>query len=520
MADTISQLLDDDIHQRNQEDLKASDRLVLLILAAHLPFIYFIVPAGYGTHFLGALPATLAVLTSWFAYKTLPGTLLSRSVMTVSLMIMSMILIMQQYGRLEMHFHIFAALAFMIIWRDFRVVLLAALTIAVHHAVAVPLQLSDFQLAGVSFVVYGQSCNWETFFIHATFVVIESLVLMFFCHRMNAQFRLSSHVMAAMHHAADRRDLTIQFGQIPVSSKTDLAFIHSLKRFYQLVNETISHIKTAGDSLDTFASQGVDISETNYRSLDEQNKRIESVATATEQMNQSINAAADNTLEASRLSSSTRERLLGAEQDSVFSVNEVNQLISRLDAVSSTFDALNQDITSINTTVDLITEISNQTSLLSLNASIEAARAGEQGRGFSVVAEEVRQLAEKSKQATESILQTGKNINASVNSVIEQMSACRQTSQDAIDSVNKSRDTMHHAAESAVNIHQLNQQIAEMMEEQSVVAAQISQTMHELFTTNSSMIASLQMSVEQSQQTKTLATDLMGRARLFNTQLN
>lgn len=519
MAETNSHLLREDIKKRNDEDLQTSDRFVLYILIAHLPFIYFIVPAGYGTNFAGAIPATLAVFASWFAYKSMPGTLLSRSVMTVSLMVMSMIIIMQQYGRLEMHFHIFAALAFLIIWRDFKVILLAALVIAIHHAAAVPLQLANFQLAGTPFIVYAQSCNWETFFIHAAFVVIESAVLMFFCHRMNGQFTLSSHVMAAMQYAADQRDLTVQIEQIPVTSKTDQAFIKSLKSFYDLINQTINHFKDAGNNLNSFASKGVETSEKNYHSLDDQNKRIESVATATEQMNQSINNVAENTFKASELSSHASQILLNAEQESTDSVREVSQLIGRLEAVAKTFDELSYDVSSINNAIDLITDISNQTSLLSLNASIEAARAGEHGRGFSVVADQVRQLAEKSKEATESILETGKNINSSVDSVVDEMHVCQQSGQKAIDSVNKSSETMRTAADSATNINQLNQQIAEMMEEQSLVAGQISKTMHELFATNSRMIDSIQSSVDQSRQTQSLATDLMGRAKQFNTQM-
>ena len=83
--------------------------------------------------------------------------------------------------------------------------------------------------------------------------------------------------------------------------------------------------------------------------------------------------------------------------------SSLNDLQSAFTVSSSTVNELVSKLESVNTITDSISQIAGQTNLLSLNAAIEAARAGEAGKGFSVVAGQVRKLADNSKQAVQSI---------------------------------------------------------------------------------------------------------------------
>ncbi|MBR5913996.1 MAG: chemotaxis protein [Selenomonadaceae bacterium] len=80
--------------------------------------------------------------------------------------------------------------------------------------------------------------------------------------------------------------------------------------------------------------------------------------------------------------------------------------------------------------IDFITNIAGQTNLLGLNAAIEAARAGEQGRGFAVVAEEVRKLAEQSREATEKIQLTLNQMNDAVTEISKTIESTGAISQE------------------------------------------------------------------------------------------
>ncbi|MGI6551638.1 MAG: methyl-accepting chemotaxis protein [Bacillota bacterium] len=86
---------------------------------------------------------------------------------------------------------------------------------------------------------------------------------------------------------------------------------------------------------------------------------------------------------------------------------KVSQLVRQI-------EELKNDIQSTSQVVDFIREVSEQTNLLALNAAIEAARAGEQGRGFAVVAEEVRKLAEKTRESIDTISDTVASIQRQI----------------------------------------------------------------------------------------------------------
>lgn len=135
---------------------------------------------------------------------------------------------------------------------------------------------------------------------------------------------------------------------------------------------------------------------------------------ATVELNNAIEAAAEESQQAAHVSASAREL---ADEGAVAAANAreaMERMRATIDSARGAVDQLGGDTANIGTIVETIVSIAAQTNLLALNAAIEAARAGEQGRGFAVVAEEVRQLATESSDAAAEISALIKSIEQTV----------------------------------------------------------------------------------------------------------
>jgi len=154
-----------------------SDRVMLLLLALQWAVATFITSIKYATYYYGFFSGALIVLPLLLLYKHLKGERYFRYFIAVAMMLFSVIFIQQYLGRIEMHFHVFIAMAILTLYKDVMPLIFAAATTIIHHVIFNYLQLYEVSLFGMPVMVFNYGCGFDIVILHAIFVVIELFVL-------------------------------------------------------------------------------------------------------------------------------------------------------------------------------------------------------------------------------------------------------------------------------------------------------------------------------------------------------
>lgn len=183
-------------------------------------------------------------------------------------------------------------------------------------------------------------------------------------------------------------------------------------------------------------------------------------------MTQSIQEVARRSQQASEEAAAASKQAEAARQNIGSLSSSVSDLGGSVLGSVQAMQQLKEETQQVGSVLTVIRNIAEQTNLLALNAAIEAARAGEQGRGFAVVADEVRNLAQKTAISTAEIQNIIQRLQQSANGVLSEMTLNGEKAEASIKRSVEATRTLEVITKSVLQINELNAGIAQFTQEQ------------------------------------------------------
>ncbi|CAG21669.1 methyl-accepting chemotaxis protein [Photobacterium profundum] len=304
--------------------------------------------------------------------------------------------------------------------------------------------------------------------------------------------------------------------QVPVSSKDEIgAMSHSFNTFMAALRQRLMEVSQSTESVAAITTQLEHLIQAVTKRSIEQAENVGNSAAAIEEL-------ATSSQSISEVVNGANQKMTHFEQHTQDTVGAINHAVTGMqnvqqetNTVAERLHQLDSRANDINSIVEVIKDIADQTNLLALNAAIEAARAGEQGRGFAVVADEVRQLSERTAKAT---IEIGSMINTIQNDTsgatdtmqlaVGQVDSCVQYADEANQSLNGFRTEITSVTEGM-------EEIAESVKEQAFAAEHLSSNVATLSSSANENRLSTQDAQQGVEELKRRATALRDVVRLF-----
>ena len=266
--------------------------------------------------------------------------------------------------------------------------------------------------------------------------------------------------------------------RLEVKSDDDLGeMANGVNLFIKNLQKIMLEIKEASLHLSENAVELKENSSKNTAILKEHVSETEQVVAAVEEMNATAVEVASNasltaqyTQEADVMARDTLEIVTVAK-------SSIGDLVDNATETEANVQLMSEETKSISSILDIIGDIAEQTNLLALNAAIEAARAGEQGRGFAVVADEVRNLASRTKVSTTEIEDALQRLLRGNDAVVASIAKTKQLSFHTAEGAEQCGNSIESMSERVTDVNNLNMQVATAAEEQSSVTQELTRNL-------------------------------------------
>ncbi|PLR62879.1 chemotaxis protein [Pseudomonas sp. QC2] len=281
-------------------------------------------------------------------------------------------------------------------------------------------------------------------------------------------------------------------------------------RFLDKLQPIIAEVKRSVQDARGTADQSAAIATQTSAGMEQQYRQVDQVATASHEMSATAQDVARSAAQAAQAAREADQ----ATRDGLTVIDRTTANIGHLAADMSTamaqVEGLAANSEKIGSVLEVIRGIAEQTNLLALNAAIEAARAGEAGRGFAVVADEVRNLAQRTQESVEETRLVIEQLQSGTVDVVGAMGNSYRQAQGSVEQVGEAVTALRQIGDAVTVISDMNLQIASAAEEQSAVAEEINSNVATIRDVTESLSEQANESARVSQALNSLANQQQG----------